>query len=148
MPPKLAPKSPKPPKPTLGAEPGPQLGEAYHGTSESYLPVPGPNSLDDPDIEKVINTFYWYKFNDRPLMRTEVQGMLSRVYHVDKNTNFMNIRFEKLEKQVKLLGAINEEKNINKENPDRVRAEVDAMFKSYCDADKSAKAVRDVLEGL
>ena len=136
MPPKLV---PKPPKPTLGAESGLQSGEAHHSTDRRYLPVRGHKELTKKEMEKVVGTFFWYEYHDRPLILDEIQGMISSEFREEKTGKFLNNRFYLLEEY---------EKDINAKNPDRVRAEVDSMYDKYCKGDQDAEDRRRVLMGL
>ena len=138
-----------PPKPTLGAEPDLALGETHHGASEPYLPVPGGlYPLFPEEVEKVVGIFYWYKYHGRPLIRAEIQDMISFRYQKKTHGKFMNHHFRILEKQVATKGKTEYEYEINKRNPNGIWAEVDAIYNSYCDADEDAKDRRDVLMGV
>ncbi|KAM0797053.1 hypothetical protein BDR22DRAFT_489277 [Usnea florida] len=162
MPPKLV---PKPPKPTLGAEPDLQSGEASSSNMlpklapkptlgaepdlQSYLPVVTPgNPMSPEQVKKAIGIFYWYKFDGRPMTRDEVQGMLSFKYRKYTHGNFLSSEFEILEKQVIMFGETDYEREIKNHKPDQISAEVDAIYNGYCVADEDAKCRRDILSGL
>lgn len=73
--------------------------------------------------------------------------MLSFVYDIT-NAQFVNNRCKRIEEQLLNYGATEYENEINTNDPDRIRAEVDEMFDSYCEKYKDANEIRDVLKGL